>query len=376
MDMLRTLFAGQHFGVAHGWPHTVQHEVPSPRLSRGDSRPATESAALGAGLIALAGLNLTMLVAVAAEGGTPGVMIGLAGGVVAAFGLARLIGSATAGAVEDVDAPDRACSAAAQRIEAAASSARPALVYRDGLLASAGVDGALESVALMGRICHELRTPLNAVIGFSDLMANEAMGPLGSERYRDYARHIRASGQNLLKSAEDTLAITAALAKSRGAAPARPHDPVDVAALVGEAFDEALRSAGGADTRLTSRLAGPLDVVFERRTLRQILANLFDEALVRGGGRDVTVSAATSADTVRLTLEVATPGNAGAGEGGPGLGVAVAATLLALDGAGLDVTSETSGVWRATLRLERALQSDLFAACAAAPGRAAEAAAR
>jgi len=66
---------------------------------------------------------------------------------------------------------------------------------------------------LMSRINHELRTPLNAVIGFSEVMALEMFGPLGSERYQEYARYIRDSAGDLLKSAEDTLALTALLTK-------------------------------------------------------------------------------------------------------------------------------------------------------------------
>ena len=34
---------------------------------------------------------------------------------------------------------------------------------------------------------HELRTPLNAVIGFADVMRAQMFGPLGNERYGEYA---------------------------------------------------------------------------------------------------------------------------------------------------------------------------------------------
>ena len=70
---------------------------------------------------------------------------------------------------------------------------------------------------LMSRINHELRTPLNAVIGFSEVMVLEMFGPLGSERYQEYARYIRDSAGDLLKSAEDTLALTALLTNARPA---------------------------------------------------------------------------------------------------------------------------------------------------------------
>jgi signal transduction histidine kinase len=66
---------------------------------------------------------------------------------------------------------------------------------------------------LVDRMRHDLRTPLNAVIGFSDIMQQELLGPLGTDRYQGYAGHIRESGLAVLKAAEDTLALTRLLAE-------------------------------------------------------------------------------------------------------------------------------------------------------------------
>lgn len=63
---------------------------------------------------------------------------------------------------------------------------------------------------ILASIGHDLRTPLNAVIGFSEAMQRELFGPLGHERYRDYAEHIRESGEQLLKTAEAVLDQTQA----------------------------------------------------------------------------------------------------------------------------------------------------------------------
>ncbi len=52
-----------------------------------------------------------------------------------------------------------------------------------------------ETLAHMG---HELRTPLNAILGFSEAMRTEMFGPLGNERYREYADDVHRSGQRLL----------------------------------------------------------------------------------------------------------------------------------------------------------------------------------
>src|SRR3546814_13199434 len=63
--------------------------------------------------------------------------------------------------------------------------------------------GAKESAELANRakteflanMSHELRTPLNAVIGFSEIMESELLGPLGSAQYKSYAADIHESAQ-------------------------------------------------------------------------------------------------------------------------------------------------------------------------------------
>jgi signal transduction histidine kinase len=54
-------------------------------------------------------------------------------------------------------------------------------------------------------VTHELRSPLNAVIGFADVLVSERYGPLGSDRYRTYARDIRAGSLHLLSLTNDLL---------------------------------------------------------------------------------------------------------------------------------------------------------------------------
>ena len=57
----------------------------------------------------------------------------------------------------------------------------------------------------LSNMSHELRTPLNAIIGFSEIMAEETFGALGSAKYIEYCRHIRQSGQALLAIISDVL---------------------------------------------------------------------------------------------------------------------------------------------------------------------------
>ncbi len=57
----------------------------------------------------------------------------------------------------------------------------------------------------LANMSHELRTPLNAIIGFSEILKNEAFGPLGQARYREYADDIYTSGFHLLSLINDVL---------------------------------------------------------------------------------------------------------------------------------------------------------------------------
>src|SRR6202012_2620773 len=49
--------------------------------------------------------------------------------------------------------------------------------------------------AFLAAMSHELKTPLNAVLGFSEIIRDQLLGPVGRPVYRDYAGDIHASGR-------------------------------------------------------------------------------------------------------------------------------------------------------------------------------------
>jgi two-component system cell cycle sensor histidine kinase PleC len=61
--------------------------------------------------------------------------------------------------------------------------------------------------AFLANMSHELRTPLNAILGFSEIIARECFGPIGSRRYAEYAGDIHVSGSHLLSLINDLLDI-------------------------------------------------------------------------------------------------------------------------------------------------------------------------
>jgi len=60
----------------------------------------------------------------------------------------------------------------------------------------------------LAQMSHELRTPLNAVLGFSEVMKSEVLGPHTVPTYREYAGDIHASGQHLLNLISEILDLS------------------------------------------------------------------------------------------------------------------------------------------------------------------------
>lgn len=143
----------------------------------------------------------------------------------------------------------------------------------------------------LATISHELRTPLNAVIGFSEMMISETLGPLGNAQYVSYAKDIFDSGSHLLNIINDILDLSKAeagrLELSEGEA--------DVAATISAVCRTLRPRAEAADLALT--IVEPRDVPLmycDERKLKQILLNLIGNSIKftpKGGRIDVVVEA-------------------------------------------------------------------------------------
>ncbi len=86
-----------------------------------------------------------------------------------------------------------------------------AVAERQEALAVARDDAVRANAAksdFLANMSHELRTPLNAVIGFADMIQGQLLGPIGNDRYLQYARDIRNSGAHLLSLVEEVLSLS------------------------------------------------------------------------------------------------------------------------------------------------------------------------
>jgi len=60
----------------------------------------------------------------------------------------------------------------------------------------------------LANMSHELRTPLNAVLGFSEMMRTEVLGPMSNPTYKGYAEDIHSSGEHLLNLINQVLDLS------------------------------------------------------------------------------------------------------------------------------------------------------------------------
>jgi len=123
----------------------------------------------------------------------------------------------------------------------------------------------------LANMSHELRTPLNAIIGFSDMMRTEALGPVGSLRYRAYADDINQSGMHLLGLINDLLDLS----KIEAGKMRLIEDLVDVDHLVEDCRTLVQDSAKRAQIELVAEVPRGLPAIYaDERKLKQILINL------------------------------------------------------------------------------------------------------
>jgi PAS domain S-box-containing protein len=146
----------------------------------------------------------------------------------------------------------------------------------------------------LARISHEIRTPLNAIIGFSELIINESFGPIGTERYRDYLRDIRRSGNHVLDLVNDLLDIS----KIEAGEQELEYEAVSLNDVLGEAVAMMQPQANRERVIIRSSFASRLpDVVADLRSIRQIALNLLSNAVrYTPAGGQVILSTALEPD--------------------------------------------------------------------------------
>ena len=209
--------------------------------------------------------------------------------------------------------------------------------------------------AFLAAMSHELRTPLNAIIGFSEMIAGQAFGPIGQGRYVDYARNTGEAGRQMLDFVVDVLTI----AQLEAGRFTLELESVDVPEAIEATLDEFRQSEAGQGRDITLSVSGaPSPIDADRRAVEQMLLKLLSNAAkfskagtpirvtVTGGDGFMRISVAdqgsgitpeTAAMAIHPFRQV--DGRLARKHGGTGLGLSIVNGLIERHGGRLTIDS-------------------------------------
>jgi len=209
--------------------------------------------------------------------------------------------------------------------------------------------------AFLANMSHELRTPLNAIIGFADLMKEKAFGPLGNDRYTDYAALIYDSGQLLLDLITDMLDM----AKIEAGKLDLNFERVDLKEIVADSIRMLDDRAHVAGVALNVDVPEKILLTADRRAVKQVVINLLTNAIKftpQGGEVRVTAAAGNSFASVTVSDDgIGIPqdalprlgrpfeqvcGDPKLAKAGTGLGLALVRALTERHDGGMSIKSE------------------------------------
>lgn len=145
---------------------------------------------------------------------------------------------------------------------------------------------------VLARVSHEVRTPLNAIIGFAEVMIGERFGSLGNERYVEYMKDIRASGERVIAVINDLSDLSRIETGKLDLAFTTQNLNELVESCVAVMQPQANRERIIIRTSLAHTLP---PVVADARALRQITLNLIGNSIhLANAGGQVIVSTALS----------------------------------------------------------------------------------
>jgi signal transduction histidine kinase len=210
----------------------------------------------------------------------------------------------------------------------------------------------------LANMSHELRTPLNAVIGYSEMLREDAVAA-GNEQAASDLTKIEAAARHLHALISNVLDIS----KIEAGRMTLSAEPFDVAAMVAEVVATATPLAARNHNRLdVAPLDGLGEVVGDELRVRQVLINLLSNAakFTENGRIDLSVQREPTQDGDRVRFVISDTGIGISREqlsrlfgefvqadasttrryGGTGLGLAISRQLSQLMGGEITVQSE------------------------------------
>lgn len=154
---------------------------------------------------------------------------------------------------------------------------------------------------LLSRISHEVRVPVNAIIGFAEVMIDERFGALGNERYVEYMKDIRASGERVIAIIDDLLNLS----RIESGKLDLTFASQDLNGLLEQCVAAMQAHANRERIIIRTSLAHALPAVTaDARALRQIALNLIGNSihLANAGGQVIVSTAVTDLGDVVMRV--------------------------------------------------------------------------
>ena len=125
----------------------------------------------------------------------------------------------------------------------------------------------------LANMSHELRTPLNAILGFSEILQLQLFGPLGHPKYVEYVTDMHVSGTYLLELINDVLDLS----KIDAGKMELQKSTFSVREVIDDALSLIRQKAK--EVSLEVCIARDMEILTDKRLLKQILINLFSNAV-------------------------------------------------------------------------------------------------
>lgn len=161
-----------------------------------------------------------------------------------------------------------------------------------------------EKYRFFAKMSHELRTPLNPIIGFSNLMSHETMGPIPAT-YKGYAEDIHQCGIHLSAIIEDMLNVS----RIEAGEMSLNETDFDVTDLI-ENFPAFFKRMPNADILASPELVIRRDIEGNLPKLRadqvriqQVLLNLISNAVKFSDGKEIVIRAANDNGCIVIRVE-------------------------------------------------------------------------
>jgi two-component system cell cycle sensor histidine kinase PleC len=206
----------------------------------------------------------------------------------------------------------------------------------------------------LANMSHELRTPLNAVIGFSEIMESGMFGALGADKYHEYCRDIKQSGQYLLDVINDILDMS----KIEAGRIKLDLEDVELDPVLTDAVRVVTARAQDKRLKVSSSIAAGIHFKADKRAVKQVALNLLSNAVkFTPADGELSVRGRLSRNAVSISIQdtgIGIPREALQKLGRPfeqvesqltkthhgsGLGLAIAKSLVELHGGAMRIFS-------------------------------------